>query len=787
MRVRSLRLLLLLLASGWFVAQQFTLSSAGQTRRKQMPHQSATKEDSFKTVVLPFITENCLACHNARTQKGGLNLEAFRGAEDLSKQRERWELIAQKFQSGEMPPKGMPRPDARQIKAVGAWLTALFAKLDRAIKPDPGRVTARRLNRVEYNNTVRDLLAVDFNPADDFPADDTGYGFDNIGAVLSLSPLLMEKYLKAAEKIAYAAIPLPTALKPAVERFMPEKLKLLYQARVAPLELQVTHQFLAEADYDLQADVAGAVLQTPTAVKLTLWLDGQEIKTVEFDRQRAKPRVFGERLRVKAGKHTLHASLQQAEAGPEGSDPTKARLTFNALQIRGPFNQAPPSATAGYQRIFTCGHAYGEHQATCATRIFSTLVRRAYRRPVTPAEINALTRFVTLAQSEGDSFEQGVRVALQALLVSPQFLFRIEREPARTNASGQYRLSNHELAARLSYFLWSSMPDDELLRFAREHQLAQPAVLNAQVQRMLRDPKADALVENFAGQWLQLRNLDLVNPDPDRFPNFTPELREAMRRETELFFAAIVKEDRSLLDFIDGRFTFINETLARHYGIPGVTGKEFRRITLDGAERSGVLTQASILTISSYPTRTSPVIRGKWILENLLNAPPPPPPADVPLLDEKAIGLTGSLRQQFEQHRANPTCASCHARMDPLGFGLENYDALGAWRTIDGKFPIDASGTLPNGQTFKTPAELKAILKADRDAFARCVTEKLLTYALGRGLERYDKPAVQTIAQRVAADDYRFSRLVLEIVSSLPFQMRRSETKTQTASQYRER
>jgi hypothetical protein len=779
MQVRLLRLLMFLLALGFFAAEHLTLPSAGQTRRKQTLPKTAVKEDSFRTTILPFITENCLTCHNARTQKGSLNLAAFRSTDDASRQRERWELIAQKIQTGEMPPKGMPRPDAEQVKAVSAWLDELFAKLDRAIKPDPGRVTARRLNRVEYDNTIRDLLAVDFKPADDFPADDTGYGFDNIGDVLSLSPLLLEKYLKAAEKIAYAAIPLPTAFKPAVERFTPEKLKLHPQARIAPLELQVTHQFPAEADYDLQADVAGSVLQTPTTVKLTLWLDNKEIKVVEFDRQRAKPWVFGERLRVTAGKHTWRARLEQTEVRPEDSDPAKARLTFNALQIRGPFNPAPPSAKASYQQVFTCGHAYGQHLPTCAEQIFGTLVRRAYRRPITPGETGTFTRFVTLAQSAGDSFEQGVRVALQALLVSPQFLFRIEREPATKGAAYSYRLSEHELAARLSYFLWSSMPDDELLRLADERQLARPAVLDAQVLRMLRDPKAEALVENFAGQWLQLRNLELVTPDPDRFPNFTPELREAMQRETELFFATIIKEDRSLLDFIDGRFTFINETLAKHYGIPGITGKEFRRIELDGAQRSGVLTQASILTISSYPTRTSPVIRGKWILENLLNAPPPPAPADVPSLDEKGIGQTVSLRQQFEQHRTNPVCASCHVRMDPLGFGLENYDAIGAWRTVDGKFPVDSTGTLPNGQTFKTPAELKAILRADRDAFARCVTEKLLTYALGRGLERYDKPVVQTMAQRVAADDYRFSRLVLEIANSLPVQMRRSETKTQ--------
>jgi mono/diheme cytochrome c family protein len=780
MKFRCIRLLILLAACGSFAATQFTPDIAGQTQRKRAAVKKAQPKDSFQTVIVPFINENCAFCHGVQTPKGGLDLTAFHSSADISKQRERWEAVLDKIRSGEMPPKGLPRPDANQAKTVTAWFDAFFAKLDREIKPDPGRVTARRLNRFEYDNTVRDLLAVDFKPAEDFPADDTGYGFDNIGDVLSLSPLLMEKYLQAAEKIAYAAIPLPANLKPAVERFNPEKLQPVNAGNRAPHALEVTHNFPVEADYDLQADLSGAVLPYAVPVKLTIWLDGREITTAEFSRQKAKPWNVGKRVKVKPGRHTVRYLITPGAVKPEDSDPAKARVGFNALVIRGPFNLVPPSATAGYQRVFTCGHAYGQHLPACGEQVLSNLARRAYRRPVTPTELNALMGFVTLAQQNGDNFEQGVRVALQALLVSPKFLFRIEQDPAVKTANGIGRLNDFELAARLSYFLWSSMPDDELLRLAETQQLRQPAVFNAQVARLLSDPKAAALVENFAGQWLQLRNLELVKPDPDRFPNFTAELREAMRRETELFFSAILKEDRSLVDFLDGRFTFLNETLARHYGLPGITGREFRRVELEGTQRSGVLTQASILTISSYPTRTSPVIRGKWILENILNAPPPPPPADVPLLDEKTVGLTGSLRQQMEQHRANPVCSSCHARMDPLGFGLENYDAIGAWRVSDGKFPVEATGVLPNGKAFKTPLELKAILQADRDAFTRCLTEKLLIYALGRGLERYDKPVVQSIVQRVAADHYRLNRLILEIANSYPFQQRRATARPLT-------
>jgi hypothetical protein len=394
-------------------------------------------------------------------------------------------------------------------------------------------------------------------------------------------------------------------------------------------------------------------------------------------------------------------------------------------------------------------------------------------------EVDQLTNLVSLAQKKGDSFEEGICLAIQAMLVSPHFLFRIEQDrpatPAMKDATG-YQISQHELASRLSYFLWSSMPDEELLRAADEGLLRKPAALAAQLQRMLKDEKSRALVENFGGQWLELRKLESVKPDRERFPDFDDYFRLSVRRETELFLENIVRQDGSILDFIDGNYSFLNERLARFYNIGGVAGPEFRKVQLPvETGRGGLLTQASILTVSSYATRTSPVLRGKWILENVLNAPPPPPPPDVPNLDEAKVGSSASLRQQLEEHRKNTTCAACHARMDPLGFGLEKFDAIGAWRTQDGKFPIDDAGVLPDGRSFHGPGELKTILKADRGAFAECLSEKLLTYALGRGLERYDKPTVKQIARNVAAKNYRFSALVSEIANSLPFQMRRGD------------
>ncbi|HYM10905.1 MAG TPA: DUF1592 domain-containing protein [Bryobacterales bacterium] len=733
---------------------------------------------SFQSAIQPFVAKHCVVCHNAKLKTGGLNFEAFHNTAQALKDRAVWEHVEQKLRSGLMPPKGLPRPTDAEIQTVTRWIDAELDRLDQTTRPDPGRVTTSRLNRYEYNNTIRDLLGVNFRPADDFPADDSGYGFDNIGDVLSLSPVLMEKYLAAAEKIARLAIVADPPPKPTVERYKAER---PYDIKTLPPDgaFSAKHKFPVEADYDVRAGFAGRAPVEAGALQMALWVDGRQVKVYDVEFGEQAPRFFDVRIPVKPGEHELKAAFlppyRVDDFSPDGITPVGANVTVDYLEVRGPYNPVPPPLPESHKRIFICGHPNGQHKPECARLILSNLARRAYRRSVTDEEVEKLTRFVTMAQAQGDTFEQGIRVALEAALVSPYFLFRMERDPAPDDPKAVHAINDFELASRLSYFLWSSMPDEELFRLAEEHKLRQPGVLEAQVERMLKDPKSRALVEDFAGQWLELRNLDTIKPDPDRFPEFNDELRAGMRQETRLFFETIVHEDRSILDFLDAKFTFLNERLAKFYGIPGVEGSEFRRVDLKGGERSGILTQASILTVSSYPTRTSPVIRGKWLLENILGDPPPPPPPGVPNLNEAAIGATASMRQQLEQHRANPTCASCHARMDPLGFGLENYDAIGRWRTMDGKFPIDSSGTLPNGKTFQGPAGLKAILLADKDAFARCLTEKMLTYALGRGLEPYDQPAVRTICRQLAEGDYRFSLLVIGIVKSAPFEMRRGD------------
>jgi hypothetical protein len=445
------------------------------------------------------------------------------------------------------------------------------------------------------------------------------------------------------------------------------------------------------------------------------------------------------------------------------------------MEFAGPFEYKHGPAPESLRKIYTCGHLHGGHTPACARKIVGDFARRAFRRPVSAAEVDKYTRLVSLAQAQGDPFEEGLCLSLQAILVSPHFLFRIEQEPKTAAAAAAYPISQYELATRLSYFLWSSMPDAELTRCAEQGTLRKPEVLAAQVRRMLKDPKSRALVENFGGQWLELRKLEAAKPDPVRFTDWDEYLRLSMRRETEEFLVHLLRENGSILDLLDADYSYLNERLARFYGIPGVKGTEFRKVSLAGTPRGGILTQASVLTVSSYSTRTSPVLRGRWVLENVLNAPPPPPPPGVPTLDENKVGQSASLRQQLEAHRVNPTCASCHSRMDPLGFGLENFDAIGAWRTADGKFPIDASASLPDGRTFRGPGELKKVLLGDRDAFTRGMTEKLLTYALGRGLERYDRQTVKGIATRVAQQEYRFPAMVLEIVKSAPFQMRRRE------------
>lgn len=808
---------------------------------------------SFEKTVLPFFTENCVYCHNAKKQSGGLNLEGFNTADTLNSKRDSWDHILQKIQSGEMPPKGAPKPDPAEVKKVIGFLESEFARLDKLLKPDPGRVTARRLNRAEYNNTVRDLLGVDLRPADAFPQDDSGYGFDNIGDVLSLSPVLMEKYLTAAENVARTAIYGVPALKPSVVELRSQGRRI--EPKFTPLSdydatglslpnaLHVTHRFPVEAEYTFRLFLNGARPPGSEGVKFALWVDGKQVQVRDLDPEGGaafdeNKQVFDSftldfRAKVPAGEHWIAASLLNMYDGlppsfagpnpskkPEPKPPEfkerpdlspeinkrrraqfetklKEKVPVNTVRvgrvdIGGPYNQVLGASLESKKKIFTCGHLEGKHLSGCATKILTNFAHRAYRRPVAASEIEPLVNLVAMAQQKGDSFEEGICVAIQAVLVSPHFLFRLEQDRPAGTASGEiasYRINQHELASRLSYFLWSSLPDDELLRAADQGMLRKPLVLKAQIQRMLKDEKAKALVENFGGQWLELRKLESQKPDRERFPEFDDYLRMSIRRETELFFESIVREDKSILDFIDGKYSYLNERLAELYKIPGVKGPEFRKVSLaNNPQRGGIITQASVLTVSSYTTRTSPVLRGKWILENILNAPPPPPPPDVPNLDESKIGSSLTLRQQLEEHRKNVTCASCHARLDPLGFGLEKFNAIGEWRTMDGKFPIDDSGVLPDGRKFNGPEELRAILRADRNAFAQCLTEKLLTYGLGRGLERYDKPTVKKIAANVAANEYRFSSLVLEVVNSLPFQMRRGsqqnfETRTAKSSE----
>jgi mono/diheme cytochrome c family protein len=805
---------------------------------------------SFDRIVKPFLETHCVDCHNDRRQKGGINLARVATADLVATHVDDIEHMLLKLRTGEMPPADEERPDPKEVEAVTHWIEQEFARLERVTPPDPGRITARRLNRTEYNNTVRDLFHVDLRPADDFPQDDAGYGFDNIADVLSLSPVLLEKYMVAAEKVVRTAMfghepeaPTLIRLRAPTAVVTPEHaVPARYDTSglSLPNAAHASQRVTVPGEYLVRAFLSGRRPLGSMPVTIGLYVDGTLVQSValdpesqasfEDDEQQFDGKTVEFRVPLAAGERWIAVTLLHLYDGlparlggpnpstrttqdrqPEFTPPknataeriAQARRNFEArqeelarapintarvgrLELAGPYApQAHPSRES-LAAVYACGHlpvsaAHGmpgrtgqpAHQASCALRNISHVAQRAFRRPVAREELVPYVAVMARAQQAGESFDEALAVAVQALLVSPDFLFRIEQDRAATATAQVHRISDHELATRLSYFLWASLPDTELRRLADRGALRHAGVLDQQVRRMLADPKARALVEECGGQWLQFRALESVSPDRDRFPTFDNYLRLSMRNETMLFFEHIVREDRSVLEFLDAPYTFLNERLARHYGIDGVTGPAFRRVPLQEGQRGGVLTQASVLTVSSYATRTSPVMRGKWILDNLLDAPPPDPPAGVPALDEAAVGQTASLRQQMEAHRANPTCASCHRRMDPLGFGLENYDAIGAWRAMDGNFAIDPTGELPDGRTFHHPSELRTILLQDRQDFARALTSKLLIYALGRGLERHDKPTVRGIVARLPQHDYRFSGLVLEIVHSLPFQMRR--------------
>ncbi|HEX9366604.1 MAG TPA: DUF1592 domain-containing protein [Vicinamibacterales bacterium] len=850
-----------LLVGGLFVwmamlglAQQAPKTAAAPARP---PILTPASTDGFERTLKPFLTANCIGCHGNEKHKKELNFESFTSVKSLVDDRDHWDEVVLKLRNREMPPEEEPQPPEHQRQAVAEWLAGELARIDRVTPPDPGRVTARRLNRAEYNNTVRDLLGVDLRPADDFPQDDSGYGFDNIADVLSLSPALMEKYLIAADRVARAAIFGPPTLTPTLTRLRSDG-RRNGDARVFPTQYDVTGlsypnafhatpRVPAEGEYVVRVGLAGVRPAGSEPIAVTLWVDDKQVaslvhdpdKAARFDEDRQD---FGGqttqfRVRLPAGDHELAISIPRIYEGlpahyggpnpsarpelprkpfmpPPTAPPDRVAqlrkayedkeaelqkiplngVRVNTVDVGGPYSQVTGPSRESIEKIYSCGRRAAERQPWCVSRIMTGLARRAFRRPVAASEVEKYVTLVQRAQKDEGSFDEGLAVGIQALLVSPDFLFRIERKrpmahpsptraavaeasasaPASADKSAPKPITQHELASRLSYFLWASMPDEALRRAADAGTLRDPVVLAAHVRRMLRDPKAHALAEQFGGQWLQFRALESVTRNRDRFPDFEDYLRVSMRRETELFLDYVIREDRSILDFIDARYSFLNERLARHYGIAGVSGPEFRRVDLTGTPRGGVLTQGSVLTVSSYATRTSPVLRGKWILDNLLNAPPPAPPADVPNLDEKTIGTAASMRQQLEAHRKDPTCASCHRRMDPLGFGLENFDAVGAWRTMDGKFPIDATGYLPDGEEFNGPDALRAILTRQPETFARALTSKLLTYALGRGLERYDTPTVKQIAGRLPARDHKFSALVLEIVNSLPFQQQRA-------------
>lgn len=661
-----------------------------------------------------------------------------------------------------------------------------------------GSMRLRRLSRAEYNNTVRDLCGVDIHPADNFPNDDVGYGFDNISSVLSLSPLLLEKYLAAAEQIAHAAFQSPDDLLPPV-RFPSAQLIYLHKSErqnsfagdhaslyATDSEVGVDYYFPQTRHYALRAlawqDRAGN-----EAARMQFKLDGKPLSTVDVPNEALDLRPYEIRVPVSAGMHRFSAVFVNDFF--DGTDPDNRQktnrdrnLNVEALEIIGPLQGA--GAQSVLIKQLDAGEPDGAHQIPVARRFLADFARRAYRRPVNKEEVESLLRYVCLALQRGETFHKGIEYAVTATLCSPNFLFRVERaspvsavtSPTSVRPAGgriaHSFVDDYGLASRLSYFLWSSMPDEELFGLAARSRLRDPRTLAIQARRMLRDPRAAALSENFAGQWLQLRTLATVSPDPVRFPDFNEELRNAMRKETELFFRSIVAEDSSVLAYLNAPFTFLNEPLAKHYGIPGVEGKTFRRVRLTGDQRGGLLSQASLLTITSNPTRTSPTRRGRWVVENLLGTPLPPALPNVPPLpDDKKAPLTGTLRQRMEQHRADPACAGCHAQMDPIGFGLENYDAVGRWRNRDGDLPIDASGILPDGSKFVGPAQLKKVLLRQKTEFVHCLCQKLLTYALGRGMESDDQKAIDAIVRKSATDGYKFSALITAIVESELFRI----------------
>jgi hypothetical protein len=758
----------------------------------------------------------CVTCHNKRAKVAGLELDVV-DIGQVDQSADVWERVVRKLRAGVMPPAGQPRPDAATLQALASDIEL---KLDRAAvdHPNPGRTESfHRLNRAEYRNAVRDLFAMDVDTTSLLPSDDASYGFDNIAGVLKLNQALVERYLSAARQISRSAVgaapPSPVTEMFRVSPELPQYKRiegLPFGTRGGTLihynfpvngEFEFNVALLCTTEVDINCNGS---IGFSEPYRLAIMIDGVPVKIFTIEPRRLDlgdkhapvnptgwDQGFRFRVPVKAGPRAVGVTFIN-----ESPDREEVRVGYRKrferpfryyadvmaitkpfvdnVSISGPFSVDAPGDTPSRRAIFVCHPTIASVEASCARTILSTLAKRAYRRPVTSRDVGDLLTFYDEERAAGGLFEGGIQAAIGALLVSPDFLFRIERDPSHIAPDTNYHVSDLELASRLSFFLWSSIPDDELMELAVSGRLRGPNVLARQVRRMLADHRSHALTENFAGQWLKLRNVEIQRPNDDLFPDFDDGLRQALRRETELFFDSIVQEDRSVLDLLTANYTFVNERLAEHYGIPGVKGTRFRRVPLsDDSPRRGLLGQGSLLMVTSYANRTSPVLRGKWILENILGTPPPPPPPNVPALKEgEEVGKALSMRERMAQHRANPVCSSCHSVIDPVGFALENFDAIGRWRDVDeGLRPIDSAGVLPDGTKFNNLTAFRSALEHHPERFVAVLTEKLLTYALGRGLEYYDMPALRKITQ---AHDHRFSSLVLDIVNSVPFQMRRS-------------
>ena len=754
-----------------------------------------------------LVTTYCISCHNQKLKTANLTLDTA-DAQQVGNSAETWEKVIVQLRSRSMPPPRSRRPDAATYDAVAGWLEAELNRTA-AAHPTPGRPPAlHRLNRTEYANAIRDLLGIEIDGTAMLPPDEQAHGFDNIADALTVTPALQARYLTAAAKISRLAVGDPT-MPAGFERYTAakhnsnERTQLWHRERFGedfPLGTRggivARHYFPVDGEYvfriRLERTIDGDIHGLHVANDIDIRVDGVRVAQFKVGGNAGKPAEDKDELEarvpLKAGlRHVVVTAVKSEAVKAEGLGPARipiwseaygedmnAELIVSLLLIGGPYSGQVPEHSPSRSRLFVCAPTHANEEGPCAAKILSAFGQRAYRRPLTESDMQTLLAFYKRGRAVG-TFDTGIRVALERVLVSPDFLFRIEADPAGVPAGTAYRVSDVELASRLSFFLWSSIPDAELLDLAIQRKLSDPKILEQQTRRMLADPRARrALVSNFFSQWLQVRNVWLLTPDANRrFPWFDDNLRDAFVRETELFLESQLQDDRSVRELLTADYTFLNEQLARHYGIPRVYGSHFRRVTLADQNRWGLLGKASVLAVTSYPHRTSPTIRGKWLLENILAAPVPPPPPNVDTtLDEGPTGKPASVREMLERHRANPACASCHARMDPIGFTLENFDSLGQWRSTDAGAPIDASGVLLDGTTVTGPAALRAALLQQQEQFVKAVTEKLLMYAIGRELHYYDAPAVRAIVRAAAADDYRWSSIALAIVKSTPFQLR---------------